>query len=207
MVCARPYNSTKSVFQCDRVDVVDRVLAQLAAEDEQNASQRAGRKARSVTSGKEIFRRVRAELIHVNAARRMSAEIFIISLSREVIPVDDKLTESMAAAESAQTSMFKFGKERTEATLGIQRELLDTYDQASRDWLARVKSESELWSALAAKLAETRSIPDAMRFYQECVSQRLKMAAEDAQRLSNECGSFMQKINRSLTNGWFPGSR
>lgn len=118
----------------------------------------------------------------------------------------DKLTESMATAESAQMSMFKFGKERTEAMLSLQKELLDAYDQASREWLARVKSESELWSALAAKLAETRSIPDAVRSYQECVSQRLRMAAEDAQRLSNESGSLMQKINRSLTNGWFSAS-
>jgi len=120
--------------------------------------------------------------------------------------VIDKLNESMAAAESAQMSIFKFGKERTEALLGIQKELLDAYDQASRDWLVRVKSESELWSALAARLAETRSVPDAVQSYQECVSQRVKMAAEDAQRFSNECGSLMQRINRSLTNGWFSGS-
>jgi len=114
--------------------------------------------------------------------------------------------EAMAAAESAQTSMFKMGKERTDAMLSMQKELLDTYDQASRAWLARIKAEADLWSELATKLAGTRSVPEAIQQYQQCVSQRMKMAAEDAQRLSEECGSIMQRINRSMTNGWFSGS-
>ena len=114
--------------------------------------------------------------------------------------------EAMAAAEQAQSSILKVGKERTEAMLGMQKELLETYDQASRAWLARVKSEADLWSELATKLAGSRSLPDAMQSYQQCVSQRMKMAAEDAQRLSDECGSIMQKISRSMTNGWFSGS-
>ena len=113
--------------------------------------------------------------------------------------------EMMAAAESAQTSIFKAGKERTEAMLSMQKELLETYDHASRAWLARIKSEADLWSEFATKLAGTRSLPDAMEFYQQCLSQRMKMAAEDAQRLSEECGSVMQKISRSMTNGWFSG--
>src|SRR5262249_35261340 len=48
-------------------------------------------------------------------------------------------------------------KERTEAMLRLQKELLDMCEQASRDWLTRLKSETELWSGLATKLAETRS--------------------------------------------------
>jgi hypothetical protein len=114
--------------------------------------------------------------------------------------------EMMAAAESAQTSIFKTGKERTEAMVGMQKELLTTYDHASRAWLARIKSEADLWSELATKLAGTRSLPEAIELYQQYLSQRMKMAAEDAQRLSDECGSVMQKISRSMTNGWFSGN-
>jgi predicted phage tail protein len=114
--------------------------------------------------------------------------------------------EAMAAAESVQTSIFKLGKDRTEAMLKMQKELLDTYDQASRVWLARIKSEADLWSELATKLAGTRSFPDAIQSYQECVSQRMKIAAEDAQRLSDEYGNIMQKFSRSMNNGWFSGS-
>ena len=65
----------------------------------------------------------------------------------------DKASEAMTAVERAQSSAFKFGNERTEATLRLQKELLEMYDQASREWLTRLKSETELWTGLATKLA------------------------------------------------------
>lgn len=116
------------------------------------------------------------------------------------------VTTPNEAMESMQSSVFKLGKDRTEALLSMHKELLDTYDQASRVWLARIKSEADLWSEFATKLAGTRSLPDAMQSYQECVSQRMKIAAEDAQRLSDEYGNIMQRLSRSMTNGWFSGS-
>jgi hypothetical protein len=64
----------------------------------------------------------------------------------------------------------------------------------------RLKSETELWSGLAAKLAEIRSVPDAVKLYQECILQRAEMAKADARRLLDEYGTIMQKVNRSLTN-------
>jgi hypothetical protein len=93
--------------------------------------------------------------------------------------------------------MFDLANERTEAMLRLQKELLDMYDQASRDWLAQLKSEAELWSGLATKLAGTRSVSDAIKSYQEWISQRVEMAAADAQRLSDECGTIIEKIDRS----------
>ena len=45
-----------------------------------------------------------------------------------------------------------------------QNELLDVYEQVSRAWLARMKSEVDLWSELATKLAATHSVPEAMTF-------------------------------------------
>ena len=60
----------------------------------------------------------------------------------------DKASEAMTAVERAQSSAFKFGNERTEATLRLQKELLDMCNQASRDWLTRLKSETELWTGL-----------------------------------------------------------
>lgn len=102
--------------------------------------------------------------------------------------------------------LLKFGREQTEATLGIQRELLETYEQASRAWLARVQSEIELWSGLANKLSATRSLPDALGAYQDSVAQRLQMAAEDGRRMVTECQEVMGKITRSMTKGWPSGS-
>ena len=64
-----------------------------------------------------------------------------------------------AKSSDSSTPFPKFGKEQTEAMLGVQKELLEACEQASRAWLARIKSEVDLWSGLATKLAGTRSPP------------------------------------------------
>ena len=79
----------------------------------------------------------------------------------------------------ASMPFLNLGRDQTEAMLSMQKEFLDAYDQSSRAWLARVKSEGDLWSELAKKLSETRSAPEALAAYQQCVAQRMQMAAED----------------------------
>src|SRR4029453_9118124 len=64
-----------------------------------------------------------------------------------------------AKPTDSSTPFPKLGKEQTEAVLGMQKELLEACEQASRAWLARVKSEVDLWSELATKLARTQSLP------------------------------------------------
>jgi Phasin protein len=99
-------------------------------------------------------------------------------------------------------AMFKMGKEQTEAMASVQKELLGAYEQASQAWLARVKSEVDLWSGLANRLAATRSAPEALEAYQQVVAQRMQMAADDGRRLFEECQNVTQKLTRSLSNGW-----
>jgi hypothetical protein len=100
------------------------------------------------------------------------------------------------------STFLKTGQEQTEAMVGMQKELLAAYEQASRAWLARVKSEVDLWSQLANKLSATRSAPEAMQAYQECVAQRMQMAAEDGRHLADDCQKIMSTITRSFSNGW-----
>jgi hypothetical protein len=90
--------------------------------------------------------------------------------------------------------------------LTAQKELLETYDQASHAWIARAQSELDLWSELATKLATTRSVPGAMQAYQECVAKRMKLAADDGQQLLADSNSFIRTLTRSLSNG-FPIGR
>jgi hypothetical protein len=106
-----------------------------------------------------------------------------------------------AKPTDSSTPFLKLGKEQTEAMVGLQKELLDAYEQASRAWLARVKSQVDLWSKLAAKLAATRSAPEAVSAYQECVTRWMQMAAEDGRRFSDDCQKVMQTITGSLSNG------
>ena len=111
-----------------------------------------------------------------------------------------------ASAKSAPASIADLGKEQTAAMLDMQKELLDAYEQASRAWLARAKSEADLWSELATKLSASRTFPDALGAYQECVSQRMQLTAEDGRRLFDECQKITQKITQSLSGGWSSGS-
>ena len=110
------------------------------------------------------------------------------------------------AAAAGPESLLKLGREQTEATFKIQKDVLEAYEEASRAWLARVQSEVELWSQLATKLSATRSIPEALGAYQESVAQRMQMAAEDGKRMTEDCREIMNKIAGTMSKGWPTGS-
>ena len=61
-----------------------------------------------------------------------------------------------------------------------QKELLDAYEQASRHWIDRTQTEMALWANLGSKLTTTRSVPEAYEAFGKCVSQQMKMTAEEA---------------------------
>ena len=54
---------------------------------------------------------------------------------------------------------------RAESIFAAQRELLDSLQQMQDHWLARAKSEAELATTLAGKLASARSLPDVTDLY------------------------------------------
>ena len=91
--------------------------------------------------------------------------------------------------------------------LNLQKEAFDVYEQASRAWFDRVKSEVNLWSALARKLSATRYTPEALDTYQKFMVERMEMAAEDGQRLLLDCQETTQKLTRSLSSGWLTTSK
>ena len=82
------------------------------------------------------------------------------------------------------------------------QDLLDAYGHSSRVWLARLKSEVDLWSELAAKLSATRSMPEALDSYQRFVMQRMEMAAQDGRQLAEDSQDIARKMTRSLSAGW-----
>jgi hypothetical protein len=99
------------------------------------------------------------------------------------------------------TQFLQFGKVRTDAMFNIQKELLDAYAELSRSWAARVKSEVNFWSDLAAKLSNTHSAPEGLGAYRQYVSQRMQMAADDGQRLLSDSQRIMGALAQALPNG------
>ena len=91
--------------------------------------------------------------------------------------------------------------------LNLQKEVLDVYEQASRAWFARVKSEVNVWSSLARKLSATRYTPEALDTYQKFMAERMEMVAEDGRRLLHDCQETTQKLTRSLSSGWPTASK
>src|SRR5579864_7782094 len=96
---------------------------------------------------------------------------------------------------------LNLGKDRTDALFNVQKELLDGYEQASRAWIERLRSEVALWSDLAAKVTSSRSIPEGLEAYRDCVTQRMQMAAEDGRRLFDEGQKAIAAMTKAVSNG------
>jgi len=88
-----------------------------------------------------------------------------------------------------------------EAGIALQKELLDAYEKAGCAWLARVKTEVELWTELAAKLAAVHSASEAVEAYTKSVAQQMQMTAEDGQRLLHDYQEISKKITEAVSNG------
>jgi hypothetical protein len=102
------------------------------------------------------------------------------------------------AEKSHALPMFQLGKNQTDAIIKMQKDMLAVCEEASRGWVDRVKSEMELWTDLAAKLSASHSVPDTLEAYRDSVAQRIKMAADDGQRLFEEGRKLVSAVTSNL---------
>jgi hypothetical protein len=112
-----------------------------------------------------------------------------------------KDTATTTAKAGTPPFLFNWGQDRTEAVLGLQKAILESYEQTSRAWLDRMQSEVSLWSEMANKLSGTKTVPEAIEICTKCASQRMQMAADDGRRLVDEVQQITQKITQSMGNG------
>jgi hypothetical protein len=111
------------------------------------------------------------------------------------------MTTGSTANQSGMALFFDVGQQRVEAALALQKELLEAYEHASRGLLTRLQSELTLWSELPKKLVGTRSVPEVLQAYGECISEQMKMTTEDGQRLFDDLRQVTEKVTRLLDNG------
>ncbi len=109
---------------------------------------------------------------------------------------------TMGQAPRVPAQFFELGKSGTDALVNMQKELLDSYQEAGQVWLKRVKSEVQLWSELAQQLSGSQSISESLKAYQDCASHRMQMVAEDGQLLLEEGQKLVGAIGKSLTDVW-----
>jgi Phasin protein len=136
-------------------------------------------------------------LIWINASSAnlmMSLNLF----AREVTMLSKTGGDATSPINSGPTQLFQLGKERTDAMLALQKELLDEYQQASQAWLARVKSELDFWSALSARMTSIHSVSEGVAAYSDGISQRMQMAVEDGRRIFDEGQKLTSVVTRLL---------
>jgi hypothetical protein len=104
-------------------------------------------------------------------------------------------------AAQASESFMKAAQVPTEAFAGLQKDIIESYEEASRAWLERVRTEVDLWSQFTGKLAGIRSPSDAVGIYREWFGEHMKMAADDGRRLTDHWQHFVEKLTHSLGNG------
>lgn len=88
-------------------------------------------------------------------------------------------------------SIGDFGPNSIKAGLQYQREMLETFEDISRTWLARATTETEFVFALPARLTAARTVPDAVSAYQEWLTEWMNMIGEDSRLLLTDGGKVM----------------
>jgi hypothetical protein len=113
---------------------------------------------------------------------------------------DSEATEGSSAAASAGNGA-RSAQQHAQSIFATQRELLDSLEQMNAHWFARAKSETELASALAGKLASARSVPDATDVYRDWLSRRMQRYVDDTNHVFLDVQKFIETGTRLMQNG------
>jgi Phasin protein len=110
-------------------------------------------------------------------------------------------TEKFPLSNLVPAQFAAMGRERIQAFVKAQTEVLDQLQETNRQWFESVHSEANLASDLASKLTAVHSIPDAMSACQEWTSRRFEMMAEDGKHLLADYQKLMEMGTHLLSNG------
>jgi hypothetical protein len=106
-----------------------------------------------------------------------------------------------SASHSVPEEFVQMGGKPLEALIKMQMELLDSFDEANRAWVARVRLQAVLGVELFNKLTAARSMPAAAAAYRECMNQHLDMLAEDGRRILEDSKRLLRSSTGLFANG------
>jgi len=92
-------------------------------------------------------------------------------------------SKSQTRSHATPAAIGDISHKNLEACIGMQKGMLDALGEFNHDWSERAAAEVQLVSNLANNLAAARSVPEAAAAYQEWMSRRMEMLAEDGRRL------------------------
>jgi hypothetical protein len=95
---------------------------------------------------------------------------------------------------------YKFGAKRFESLMGMQKELVETFQRLQQERLKRATEETELMSEFAQKVLGARSIPDVMALYQEWIAQHMELLTQDGRNFLDESQKITNATLRLLSN-------
>jgi hypothetical protein len=110
------------------------------------------------------------------------------------------------AREKASEDLAGTVRANMEGLTKIQKEFGGAFEETSRYWSDRAKSEAEFASDLVAKLSGARSIPDATTVYQEWLGRRMERLAEDSQKFAADCQKLTTEWTKLVTGETWKGT-
>lgn len=117
----------------------------------------------------------------------------------KVVAAQQSLPPNLIPAE-----FVAMGKKRIAELVDLQAELLETLQEANRNWFSRLQSEAKLASELVTRVTAARSIPETAAAFQGWTNRHIEMATADARRLMADTQKVMATGTRLWSNGWLP---
>ena len=99
----------------------------------------------------------------------------------------------------------EMGQKQVDAMVDMQKELIGVFEEVNREWTARAQTEAEFATEFAGKLSAARSIPDTATIYQEWLTRRMELFAEDSRRVVADSQKLMAAAARLLSQGGMAG--
>jgi hypothetical protein len=109
--------------------------------------------------------------------------------------------QSNSSSPADATGQSVQARGQVESVFATQRELLDSLQQMNDHWLARAKSEAELATSLAGKLASARSLPDVTGAYRDWLAHRVEKYVEDSNQVLLDVQRFIATGARLVRDG------
>ena len=110
------------------------------------------------------------------------------------------------AHEKTSDNLAGTARANMESMARVQKEIGSAFEDTSRYWSDRAKSEAELASDLVAKLSGARSLPDATAVYQEWLGHRMERLAEDGQKFVADCQKLTTEWTKLVTGETWKGT-